>query len=221
MIYHYIFPIVTFHDLGEGKFQPIEAVGTGFTMGDHSLITCWHCVSGALDEDVFYGIPFGTDMTHPTEVAIIDKLKQAASGADLAIGSIALSLQPLLRLAGAPPEWGSDVLSLGFPHPVNTVDSATSLPLIRTQSRALKGYVSAVAPHATSGAREAKYFELGMNVPMWASGSPLLDAGTLEIVGVLAGELSSEIGDSGAFTVGLALHLDVLRAALSDLENLP
>ena len=35
-----------------------------------------------------------------------------------------------------------------------------------------------------------------------------------EIVGVLAGERTSEVGRSGEFTVGLALHLDVLREAL-------
>ena len=75
--------------------------------------------------------------------------------------------------------------------------------------------MSAVGMHTTGGAREAKYYELGMPVPKWASGSPLFDAETLEVVGVLAGERVSKVGDSGEFTTGLALHLDVLRSAIN------
>ena len=214
MLYRYVFPVAKFRELGEGRYQPLAAVGTGFTFGEGTFVTCWHCVSGDLGTDEFYGVPYGDDMSHPNKVAILSDTLRAPSGADLATATIAIGSEPTLRLSASPAKWGRDVLGLGFPHPVNTVNPATNVPLILTQSRVLKGYVSAVGNHFTGGAREAKYYELGMAVPMWASGSPLMDADTLEIVGVLAGERTSEVGRSGEFTVGLALHLDVLREAI-------
>jgi hypothetical protein len=214
MLYRYVFPVVKFREIGEGSYQPLAAVGTGFTFGEGTFVTCWHCVPGDIGTDEFYGVPYGDDMSCPDKVAILSNILRARSGADLATATIAIGSEPKLRLSALPARWGSDVLGLGFPHPVNTINPATNEPLIFTQSRALKGYVSAVATHSTGGAREAKYYELGMAVPMWASGSPLMDAGTLEIVGVLAGERTSEVGRSGEFTVGLALHLDVLREAV-------
>lgn len=215
MLYHYVFPVVKFRELGEGRYQPIAAVGTGFTFGEGTFVTCWHCVSGDLGADELYGVPYGDDMSLPGKVAILGDMLRASSGADLAVATVAIGTEPTLRLSASPAGWGRDVLGLGFPHPVNTVNPATYEPLIFTQSRALKGYVSAVASHSTGGARVAKYYELGMAVPMWASGSPLMNADTLEIVGVLAGERTTEVGRSGEFTVGLALHLDVLRDAIN------
>ena len=214
MLYRYVFPVVKFRQTDEIGYQPLAAVGTGFTFGEGTFVTCWHCVSGVLDTDIFYGVPFGDDMSHPSKVAILDNIRRARSGADLVVATVGIGIKPTLRLSASPAKWGRDVLGLGFPHPENTVNPATNEPLIRTQSRVLKGYVSAVGNHSTGGAREAMYYELGMKVPMWASGSPLMDADTLEIVGVLAGERTSEVGHSGEFTVGLALHLDVLREAI-------
>ena len=215
MLYRYVFPVVKFREIGEGGYQPLAAVGTGFTFGEGTFVTCWHCVSGDLGTDEFHGVPYGDDMSRPGKVAILGDIRRASSGADLATATIAIGSEPKLRLSASPAKWGSDVLGLGFPHPVNTVNPTTNEPLILTQSRVLKGYVSAVANHFTGGAREAKYYELGMSVPMWASGSPLMDEDTLEIVGVLAGERTSEVGNSGEFTVGLALHLDVLREVVN------
>lgn len=214
MLYRYVFPVVKFREIGERRYKPIASVGTGFTFGEGMLVTCWHCVSGDLGADEFYGVPYDDDMSQPGKVAILSDIRREGSGADLATATIAIGSEPKLRLSASPARWGSDVLGLAFPHSVNTVNPATNEPLILTQSRVLKGYVSAVARHSTGGAREAKYYELGMVVPMWASGSPLMDADTLEIVGVLAGERTSEVGRSGEFTVGLALHLDVLRGAV-------
>lgn len=214
MLYRYVFPVVKFRELGEGRYQPIAAVGTGFTFGEGTFVTCWHCVSGELGTDEFYGVPYGDDMSRPSKVAILSDTRRAPSGADLATATISIGSEPTLRLSASPAKWGRDVLGLGFPHPMNTVNPTTNEALIVTQSRVLKGYVSAVGNHFTGGASQAKYYELGMAVPMWASGSPLMDADTLEIVGVLAGERTSEVGRSGEFTVGLALHLDVLRETL-------
>lgn len=214
MLYRYVFPVVKFREVSEGRYQPLAAVGTGFTFGEGTFVTCWHCVSGDLGPHQFYGVPYGDDMSNPDKVAILSDILRASSGADLVVATVAIGPEPTLRLSASPARWGSDVLGLGFPRSVNTVNPATNEPLILTQSRVLKGYVSAVARHSTGGAREAKYYELGMAVPMWASGSPLMDADTLEIVGVLAGERTSEVGRSGEFTVGLALHLDVLRESL-------
>jgi hypothetical protein len=182
MLYRYVFPVVKFREIGEGRYQPLAAVGTGFTFGEGTFVTCWHCVSGDLGIDERYGVPYGDDMSQPGKVAILSDILPASSGADLATATIAIGSEPKLRLSASPVRWGSNVLGLGFPHPVNTVNPATNEPLILIQSRVLKGYVSAVARHSTGGAREAKYYELGMAVSMWASGSPLMDADTLEIV---------------------------------------
>lgn len=215
MLYTNVFPIVLFRSTDEIGFQPVAAVGTGFTLGEGTFITCWHCVSVNLKEGEYYGIPYGAEMSLPNQVAVLGNIRQEPNRADLAVASIGIGTRNSLRVADRPAYWGRDVVALGFPHPENTVNPATGEPLIRTQSRALKGYVSTVGLHSTGGAREAKYYELGMPVPMWASGSPLFDAETLEVVGVLAGERTSQVGNSGEFTTGLALHLDVLRSVLN------
>ncbi len=195
-----------------GQYQPIAAVSTAFTFGDHRLVTCWHCVSTRLEDNHFYGIPYGKDMGLPDQVAILDHIHQAASGADLALATIQYSDEPKIRLASAATRWGRDVVSLGFPHPENTIDPETTFPISRTQSRALKRYVSSAAEHATRGTRACKCYELGMPVPLWSSGSPWFDAETLQVVGVLAGERTSVVGLSREFTVELAIHLPPLKS---------
>jgi hypothetical protein len=216
---HYVYAIIKFRRTDETSFQPLASVGTGFTFGNGIFVTCWHCVSGDLESETYYGIGYGDDMVLPDQAAMLGNVTRVSSGADLALATVGITVSPVLRVGTDRPTWGSDVIGLGVPLPDNTIDPVTKNPLIRTQHRVLKGYISSVANHSTGGAREAKYFELGMPVPRWASGSPLLDAETLEIVGVLAGEKTSEIGDSGAFTVGLAVHLDVLREALDGVER--
>ena len=71
MLYSYVFPVVLFRRTDEIAFQPVAAVGTGFTLGEGTFITCWHCVSGDLKEDEYYGIPYGDDMSLPNQVATL------------------------------------------------------------------------------------------------------------------------------------------------------
>lgn len=215
MLYSHVFPVVVCRSNDKKNFDLGMAVGTGFTLGNGIFVTCWHCVSDPLQEDEFYGVPFGDDMANPNKIATLIDIEQEPNGADIAVAILSIQSTKHLPVAELPAYWGRDVVALGFPHTVNTVNSTTGERLIRAQARTLKGYVSSVGIHSTGGASEAKYYELGMPVPRWASGSPLFDAETLEVVGLLAGEWTSNVGDSGDFTVGLALHLDVLRSALA------
>ena len=215
LFYHYVFPIVIFRHLEGDAYQPVKAVGTGFTLGEGDLFTCWHCLSHELAADEVFGIPFGDDMSRPDQVTVLTGIRRHPGGTDLAVAKIGIRVKPVLRVSSAPARWGSDVVGLGFPLPVNTINSETGEPLIKTQGRVLKGYVSSVAMNTTGGAKDAKYYELGMPVPRWASGSPLLSAESLEVVGVLAGEKSTAIGEDAPLVVGLAIHLDTLREVMA------
>src|SRR5215472_13366105 len=60
-----VLPISKFGPSKGGEPEPIAAVGTGFTFGEQTFVTCWHCVRDPLGEGEFYaavGRSEGTDV---------------------------------------------------------------------------------------------------------------------------------------------------------------
>ena len=50
----HVLPIAKFRRTAPGQYEPIRAAGTGFTFGERTFITCWHCVSEPLGEGEAY-----------------------------------------------------------------------------------------------------------------------------------------------------------------------
>lgn len=148
--------------LGPGKGgepEPIAAVGTGFTFGEQTFVTCWHCVRGPLGEGEFssaVGRSRGTDVQAYDHYFELQNLERDGNGSDLALASVDYTAPTRLALASQPPGWGEDVMACGYPLPLSTRDPATRGPLINTNAMLFKGYVMAYPecrlPRATGDA---------------------------------------------------------------------
>src|ERR1700690_1839064 len=114
---HYVFAIIKFRRTDETSFQPLASVGTGFTFGNGIFVTCWHCVAGDLDSDMYYGIGYGDDMVLPDQAAMLGNVTRVSSGADLALATIGITVSPVLGVAPMRPTWGRGVMGLGVPLP--------------------------------------------------------------------------------------------------------
>src|ERR1035438_9525892 len=159
MLYSHVFPVIVCRSTDKKHFDLGIAVGTGFTLGNGVFVTCWHCVSNPLREDEFYGVPFGDNMVNPSEFAALVDIEQEPNGANIAVANLSIESTKHLPVAELPAYWGRDVVALGFPHAMNTVNPETGERLILLQARTLKGYVSSVGIHSTGGAQDAKYYE--------------------------------------------------------------
>ena len=51
-----VLPISKFGPGKDGEPEPLAAVGTGFTFGEHTMVTCWHCVEDPLGDGEFYAV---------------------------------------------------------------------------------------------------------------------------------------------------------------------
>jgi len=142
---NHVMPIARARRLADGTYSRPQWVGTGFTFGEGTFVTCWHCVEADLAEDEVY---FGSGREHGNQQQQRDwpielrQLAQDANGADLALARIDAQFQPRLRLASDPLQWGDDVVALGFPHTLDTFDPATGDKRIETHARVFKGYVT-------------------------------------------------------------------------------
>jgi hypothetical protein len=216
----YVKPVVRLKVLGSGKYQPIKAVGTGFTFGAGIFITCWHCVAEPLDADEVYAVPIRQEGEDAVGVAILTDLARDDNGSDLALAQAGIELRYGFHLAGEAAGWEEDVVACGYPLPVNTIDPEARTTLIQTQARVLRGYVMSEVMDDLHSRQPSRVYELDMPAPRWSSGSPLFRREPFEIVGVVLGESSKTIGDEDEpFTYALAHHLDVLANAQSSLAT--
>jgi len=92
-----VLPVVRFRRTALGEYEPIAAVGSGFTFGEGTFVTCWHCVSVPPGEDEVYGAAMhskGTGSQKYDEVFELTDLEQDAGGHDLAIVRISCTVEP-------------------------------------------------------------------------------------------------------------------------------
>ena len=225
-----VIPISKFGPGKNGDPEPIGAVGTGFTFGEGTVVTCWHCVRGPLGKGEFYAAVArtgGTDQQTYDQWFRLDELEQDANGSDLALARIEATVSIGLHLAAGPAGWGDDVMACGYPLPLNTKDVETREPRINTNAMLFKGYVMRIRLSDFPGQPEGRVYELDMHAPPGMSGAPVLRAGSREVVGVVVDERgyvieTDELSDNDrTITIPLdrklyfayAHHLEVLSAA--------
>ena len=59
----HVLPVVRFRRTALGEYEPIAAMGSGFTFGEGTFVTCWHCVSVPAGEDEVYGAAMRSEGT--------------------------------------------------------------------------------------------------------------------------------------------------------------
>jgi hypothetical protein len=214
---YHVMPIVRARRLAEGGYALGPWAGTGFTFGEGTLVTCWHCVGGDLGEDEVYCAAVregGLGQAHRDTLYELCDLARDANRTDLALARVGLQVEPRLVLATVPLQWGEDVVGFGFPETMEAFDPAAGEKRIETHARVFKGYVTRLFPGAYRG--EA-VVELAMPAPRGMSGGPLFrvqhgPAEPFECVGVVFGERIYQAPD-GELRFGTAVRLDTLRQA--------
>jgi Trypsin-like peptidase domain len=218
----HVLPLAKFQRRGPGEYQPIAAVGSGFTFGEGTFVTCWHCVNQTLDADQVYGAATrseGTGSQRYDRVYELTDLEQDARGNDLALARISYTLDPVLSLASDPAAWGEDVVACGYPLPLNSRDPDTGEPRIEVNASLLRGYVTRLRMDDRPGWEPVRAYELDMPAPGGVSGSPLCRPEPFEVVGVVYREQDIILHDPEtqesriAATFSYAHHLSTLRDA--------
>src|SRR5580700_9527822 len=100
----HVLPILKFRRVAKCEYDPLAVAGTGFTFGEYTLVTCWHCVSGELAEDEVYGVAYrsgGLDQQGYDSMSELADLEQDGER-DLALARIDFMLEPRLTLAEEP-----------------------------------------------------------------------------------------------------------------------
>jgi len=102
----------------------VAIAGTGFTFGEHTLVTCWHCVSSELTEGKVYGIAYRSEGLYQQGYDSMSELVdlEQVGERDLALARIGIAVEPRLTLAERPAAWGEDVVACGYPLPRGVSD---------------------------------------------------------------------------------------------------
>ena len=223
LIDYHVLPIARAQRLADGNYSRPEWVGTGFTFGEGTFVTCWHCVGANLAGDEVYfaaGRERGNQQSLRTWPIELRQLARDVNGTDLALARIDPWFLPRLALAADPLQWGDDVVALGFPHTLDATDADTGDKRIETHARVFKGYVTRLF---YDDYQRQPVVELNIPAPVGMSGGPLFNAqqplvrggpplDQLECYGVIFGEHSLHTPD-GIHRYGTALRLDALRNA--------
>ena len=213
----HVLPVVRFRRTAPGEYEPINAVGSGFTFGEGTFVTCWHCVGAPLGEDEVHCAAMrseGTNSQRYDEVFELADLEQTATGHDLALAVVNYTVDPVLTLADNPPAWGEDVVTCGYPLPFNTRNPDTRQAKIDMNACLLRGYVTRLKMDDRPGWEPVRAYELDMPAPGGVSGSPLFRPQPLEVVGVVYREHEVIVTDRGSpVTFSYAHHLSTLREA--------
>jgi Trypsin-like peptidase domain len=223
---YHVMPICRVRKWDDGAYSLGTWVGTGFTFGEGTFLTCWHCVGARLDDGEVYiavGRRNGLEQNTRDWPIQLRQLARDANGSDLALARIGVTFKPCLSLAADPLEWGDDVLSFGFPHTLDTVNPDTGLKRIETHARVFKGYVTRLFRDEHQG---ELVVELAMPAPVGMSGGPLFrvqrhSGEPFACFGMVFGERATQTPE-GELRFGTALRLDTLRNATGPAtDNLP
>lgn len=210
----HVLPLVLMKRRGS-DYTPIVVLGTAFTFGQGTVVTCWHCIPRKVGPSEVVAVvrrSGGLDTPEYDVVEEIHDLGRDTNGSDLALGRVSFRLEEVLPLAEGAPAWGSDVLATGYPLSDREADRVTSFLRLRLHARVLRGYITRAMPSGVGAGGRSRMLELDMIVPGGASGSPLFSGSPFEVIGVLAGCHTSEF-QGVATTLGYAVHRDILAAA--------
>lgn len=217
LVVGHILPVVRLRRVSDGDYQPLVVQGTGFTFGEGTFVTCWHCVDEALRDDEVYGIVTregGLASAVYNRAFELADLGRDLHGTDLALARVGFNVAPRLRLADRPLAWGEDVVTSGYPLPINTVDPNTRLPLLQLHARLLRGYVTRLFSDDRPGWAAVRAVELDLPAPPGLSGAPLFRPDPFEVAGVVYREHDIEVPEAQrSFTFSVAHHLSTVRGA--------
>jgi len=167
--------------------EVVAFLGTSFVAAPGVLVTCWHCVEGAVQAGLKICVVAVQSPGLPL-VAVRD-VAQDASGADLATARVAVTpAGPLPRL-GDPISTPTDVCTWGFPWTNlarRSLDDPGTYPLT---PRYLKGYVTRYFTHEHGRFGLARSYEIDMPAPDGLSGAPLIPVGSDAVAGVIYSNL--------------------------------
>jgi len=216
---HYVLPVVRFR-LVEGDYVPLATTGTGFTFGDGTFITCWHCVTDDLPEDEIYGVPTSWNGATAVGAHRLTNVERDGNGTDLALARIDLFHGSGFHLAEKAAAFGEEIVTFSYPLSENTVSPDRGANLIRIQSRVFRGYVMSIVDDDIHSRRSSPLYELDMPAPLFSSGSPLFRTQPFEIVGAVLGERGSGFeGEDFGLRYSVAHHLDVLSNAFGEITD--
>lgn len=212
LLAQHVLPLGLFDRVGS-DFAPKATVGTAFTFGQGTVVTCAHCVRTKVSETEAYGVAVRRSVYESSYEAVYELVDLAvdANGADIALARIGLRTEVPLSLAPAPFGWASDVVALGYPLPT-AHGMETPVPVYQTSARALRGSIVRIMNDEWWGGLHRAY-ELDMPAPQGISGAPLLNPLSLEIGGIVYREGTLEVGGSPPYPFAAAYHLAVLAAA--------
>jgi Trypsin-like peptidase domain len=161
---------------------PLAFLGTGFLLADGLLVTCWHCVEGAVSSKASVSAVVNRDGTY--ELHPLRDIGKDASGRDLASARLDLTPEVRLRLADKEADYGEDVATYGYPltEPPNERRAAFLL-----STRYLEGYVTRMFRAENDAYGVTPSYELDMRAPSGLSGAPLIRRGSIDVVGVIYG----------------------------------
>ena len=165
--------------------DPTTYLGMGFTIADHLILTCWHCVDVTLKENENIAAIVVREGGQDHTVLYLGNIEQDANGLDLAIAAHGYKLSYPLELFSNDIPIGMDIWTYGRPHTVKQKignDIKFDSPLLY-----LKGYTIRTLNYSTPNFGQMPSFELSFAPPRGMSGAPILLAGTNKVVGLIYG----------------------------------
>jgi len=176
------------------------SMGSGWALTQRHIVTNFHVIDGM--QNLRLVTPDQKEI--PVEVVLVDKKNDLAI---LAIRNKNIQITPL-PLALTKPRLGSQVFTIGYPHP----------NLMGTSPKLTSGFIS-----ATNGlADDPRTFQVSVPVQAGNSGGPLLNMRG-EVVGVITSKLSAQkmfewTGDIPQ-NVNYAIKVNRLSSLISELET--
>ena len=176
------------------------SMGTGWALTHRHIVTNFHVIDGAKN----LRLVTSEQKEIPVRVILVDKSNALAV---LAILDEKLRLNPL-PLALTKPRLGTQVFTIGYPHP----------NLLGTSPKLTSGFIN-----ATNGlADDPRTFQVSVPVQAGNSGGPLLNMRG-EVVGVITSKLSAQkmfewTGDIPQ-NVNYAIKINRLSSLISELET--
>jgi V8-like Glu-specific endopeptidase len=209
----------------------LACTGTGFLIGGHLLVTCWHCVKAVPAEGYAYGV--ARQFPIPELVKMGGYWMEGigrVGRSDLAIAKVPYLPSSNIQLRTTPARMGDEVWTFGYPLTSVRVDEKQRRYFL-AHPRLFRGHIlrSFVYDHPFDGATPS--YELSFSAPEGLSGAPLFLAGTLDVIGVIYGtndaiaieERAQVDPQTGARTpetqrivsFGLAHHTSTLLSAIA------
>lgn len=219
----HVLPLVLVEDLLHDQYKPLRVLGTAFTFGEGTLLTCQHLVDRQLGDNEVIAVVRreGLDTQSYTEIHPIPDFQRDTGGADIAFARAPFRISPQLSLAPEPPDWGGDVIACGYPHPSASRDAWTRELSLEISATLLRGYVTRTRMSDDPHHRSRRSFELDMPAPPGLSGAPLFQADG-SVIGMVGGEHATTVGSATTYHFSWAVHLSPLRHARCGLTmNLP